>query len=143
MKKILAVGMLTSSLMFGAGASQAEQVITMQGLESAMAMIQKGFLRDNPAILKLGVESLKEKLVNINSFVIKKSVMDAENFDAEQYAHKEVKNITNLADQILQNFEAGDKAAARGMYDKTLSQCIFFISHEGSSFPTVQNPYFL
>jgi hypothetical protein len=124
MKKILAIGVLTTTLMFGAGVSKAEQVITMQGLESAMGMIQKGFLRDNPAIMKLGVESLKEKLVSINSFVIEKSVMDGENFDAKQYAQKEVKNITNLADKMLKDFESGDKASARETYDKTLSQCM-------------------
>lgn len=124
MKKILAIGVLTTTLMFGAGVSKAEQVITMQGLESAMGMIQKGFLRDNPAIMKLGVENLKEKLVSINSFVIEKSVMDGENFDAKQYAQKEVQNITNLADKMLKDFEAGDKGSARGTYDKTLSQCM-------------------
>ena len=124
MKKILAIGVLTTTLMFGAGVSKAEQVITMQGLESAMGMIQKGFLRDNPAIMKLGVESLKEKLVSINSFVIEKSVMDGENFDAKQYAQKEVKNITNLADKMLKDFESGDKASSRETYDKTLSQCM-------------------
>jgi len=124
MKKILAIGVLSTTLMFGANVSKAEQVITMQGLESAMGMIQKGFLRDNPAIMKLGVESLKEKLVSINSFVIEKSVMDGEKFDAKQYAQKEVQNITNLADKMLQDFEAGDKASARETYDKTLSQCM-------------------
>ncbi|MDM5271145.1 hypothetical protein PGH07_03060 [Sulfurovum sp. zt1-1] len=124
MKKILVIGVLSTTLMFGAGVSKAEQVITMQGLESAMGMIQKGFLRDNPAIMKLGVESLKEKLVSINSFVIEKSVMDGDNFDAKQYAQKEVKNITNLADKMLKDFEAGDKASARETYDKTLSQCM-------------------
>lgn len=110
--------------MFGANVSKAEQVITMQGLESAMGMIQKGFLRDNPAIMKLGVDSLKEKLVSINSFVIEKSVMDGENFDAKQYAQKEVQNITILADKMLKDFEEGDKASARETYDKTLSQCM-------------------
>ena len=124
MKKILAIGVLSTTLMFGANVSKAEQVITMQGLESAMGMIQKGFLRDNPTIMKLGVESLKEKLVSINSFVIEKSVMDGEKFDAKQYAQKEVQNITNLADKMLQDFEAGDKASARETYDKTLSQCM-------------------
>ncbi|HEO99410.1 MAG: hypothetical protein JW682_01395 [Campylobacterales bacterium] len=124
MKKILAIGVLTTTLMFGANVSKAEQVITMQGLESAMGMIQKGFLRDNPAIMKLGVDSLKEKLVSINSFVIEKSVMDGENFDAKQYAQKEVQNITILADKMLKDFEEGDKASARETYDKTLSQCM-------------------
>jgi hypothetical protein len=124
MKKILVVGMLASTLMFGQNVSKAEQVITMQGLESAMGMIQKGFLRDNASILKLGVDSLKEKLVDINSFVIKKSVTDGENFDAKQYASNEVKSITNLANQILKNFEEGNKAAARETYDKTLTQCM-------------------
>lgn len=123
MKKILAVGVLASSLVFGAGASKAEQIITMQSLESAMGMIQKGFLRDNNTILKMGVTSLKENLNNIHDFVIRKSVHD-ENFNAKAYADTEVNSMSKLADKILADFEAGKKSDARASYDKTLSRCI-------------------
>ena len=88
MKKMLAIGILASSLVFGAEVSKAEQIITMQGLEAAMGMIQKGFLRDNTAILKMGTQSLKENLNNINSFLIRSS---SEGFNAKEYASTEVK----------------------------------------------------
>ena len=123
MKKILVLGALASSLVFGAAASKAEQVITMQGLESAMGMMQKGFLRDNDAIMKMGVESLKENLNNIHNFVIKPSVMD-EKFNAKAYADTEVASMEKLADKVLAEFEAGNKSEARANYDKVLSRCI-------------------
>ncbi|HHH37500.1 MAG TPA: hypothetical protein ENK77_02665 [Epsilonproteobacteria bacterium] len=123
MKKLVAAGLLVSSLAFGAEYSKAEQVITMQTLESAMGMIQKGFLRDNGVIVKMGVTSLKENLNNIHNFVIRKSVLD-ENFNAKAYADTEAESMNKLADAILSNFETGKKAEARVSYDKTLSRCI-------------------
>lgn len=121
MKKMLTIGVLASSLAFGAGASKAEQIITMQGLESAMGMIQKGFLRDNAAILKMGTQSLKENLNNIDSFVISSSSVG---FNAKEYATTEASALKKLADEITQGFENGDKATARKKFDLTLSRCI-------------------
>lgn len=121
MKKMLAIGVLASSLVFGAEVSKAEQIITMQGLEAAMGMIQKGFLRDNTAILKMGTISLKENLHSINSFLIRSS---SEGFDAKEYASTEVKALNKLADEINTSFESGDKRTARKKFDQTLNQCI-------------------
>ena len=121
MKKMLAIGVLASSLVFGAGASKAEQVITMQGLEAAMGMIQKGFLRDNASILKMGTQSLKENLHNIDSFVIASS---SEGFNAKTYAITEVNALSKLAEETTQSFINGDKVTARKKFDQTLSRCI-------------------
>jgi hypothetical protein len=121
MKKMLVIGILASSLAFGAGASKAAQVITMQGLEAAMGMIQKGFLRDNASILKMGTQILKENLHNIDSFVIKSS---AEGFDPKTYAAVEVNALSKVAEEITQSFIDGDKATARTKFDQTLSRCI-------------------
>ncbi len=121
MKKMLAMGVLASSLVFGAGASKAEQVITMQGLEAAMGMIQKGFLRDNVSILKMGTQSLKENLHSIDSFVIESS---SEGFDPKTYATVEVNALSKVAEEITKSFIDGDKATARTKFDKTLSRCI-------------------
>ncbi len=123
MKKLVLAGMLASSLVMGAEFSKAEQVITMQSLESAMGMIQKAFLRDNVAMMQIGVQSLKENLNNIHNFVIKPSVMN-EGFDPKAYAGKEVTNLNKIADEILADFEGDKKADARAKYDTALSQCI-------------------
>ena len=120
-KKILAIVVLASSLVFSAEVSKAEQIITMQGLEAAMGMIQKGFLRDNTVILKMGTQSLKENLNNINSFLIRSS---SEGFNAKEYASTEVKALNNLADEVSKSFVNGDKGTARKKFDQALSQCI-------------------
>jgi len=121
MKKMLAIGVLASSLVFGAGASKAEQVITMQGLEAAMGMIQKGFLRDNAAILKMGTQSLKENLHSIDSFMIESS---SEGFNPKTYAITEVNALSKLTEETTKSFIDGDKAVARQKFDKILSRCI-------------------
>ena len=121
MKKMLVIGVLASSLAFGAGASKAAQVVTMQGLEAAMGMIQKGFLRDNVSILKMGTQSLKENLHSIDSFVIESS---SEGFDPKTYATVEVNALSKLAEETEKSFSSGDKATARTKFDKTLSRCI-------------------
>jgi len=121
MKKMLVIGVLASSLVFGAGTSKAAQVVTMQGLEAAMGMIQKGFLRDNAEILKMGTQILKENLHNIDSFVIESS---SEGFDPKTYAAVEVNALSKVAEEITKSFIDGDKATARTKFDKTLSRCI-------------------
>jgi len=121
MKKMLVIGVLASSLVFGAGESKAAQVVTMQGLEAAMGMIQKGFLRDNAEILKMGTQILKENLHNIDSFVIESS---SEGFDPKTYAAVEVNALSKVAEEITKSFVDGDKSIARAKYDKTLSRCI-------------------
>lgn len=123
MKKLLAIGVLASSLVMGGEFSKAEQVITMQGLESAMGMIQKAFLRDNVDMMKIGVQSLKENLKNIHNFVIKPSVMN-EGFNPRKYADEQVTSLDKLADNILADFEADKKADSRDKYDTALSQCM-------------------
>ena len=121
MKKMLVIGVLASSLVFGAGASKAAQVVTMQGLEAAMGMIQKGFLRDNASIVEMGTQILKENLHNIDSFVIESS---SEGFDPKTYAAVEVNALSKVAEEITKSFVDGDKSTARAKYDKTLSRCI-------------------
>ena len=77
MKKILALCVLVTSLAFSQkAADDVERILTMHGLESAMSMIEKGFLRNNVTIVKLGTENLKVNLKNIHSFLIEPSAED-------------------------------------------------------------------
>lgn len=124
MKKILALCVLLSSLAFSQkAADDVERILTMHGLESAMSMVEKGFLRNNVTIVKLGTENLKVNLKNINSFLIEPSAKD-KNFNAQTYAATESAAIAKLADEILANFEAGKNDDARASFDKTLSRCL-------------------
>ncbi len=124
MKKILAFCVVVSSLAFSQkAADDVERILTMHGLESAMGMVEKGFLRNNATIVKLGTENLKVNLKNIDSFLIEPSEKD-KNFNAKTYATTESAAIAKLADEILANFEAGKNDDARASFDKTLSRCL-------------------
>lgn len=62
MKKVLLGCMLLSSLAFSEIKSDPVNVMTMRGYESAMVMIEKGFLRNNLNMVKLGTKNLKKIL---------------------------------------------------------------------------------
>ncbi len=121
MKKVLLGCMLLSSLAFSEIKSDPANVMTMRGYESAMVMIEKGFLRNNLNMVKLGTKNLKKNLKMIDSFIIES---DEKDFNPQEYAHNEATAIDRLADEILTNFEAGKKDAARTAYGKTLSRCL-------------------
>lgn len=124
MKKILGVCVLLSSLAFSESeemGSNPEHVMTMRGLESAMGMIERGFLRNNGNMVKLGTNNLKKNLRTVDSFIIESKEKD---FNPQAYAHNEATAIENAANEILANFEAGKNDAARTAFDKTLSRCL-------------------
>lgn len=121
MKKILAIGLIASSLLMAETITKAEQMVTMQKLESAMEMIQKGFFRDNAQFVKFGSQGLKEGLTNVNSFMIDESKVG---FDAKQYVANEVKLMNMLVDDIIFEFEHGNKVQARFLFDRTLGRCM-------------------
>ena len=121
MKKLLLVGAVLSSMLMAETITKAEQIVTMQKLESAMEMIQKGFFRDNASFVKYGSQSLKESLSNVNSFMIDESKVG---FDAKQYVANEVKLMNMLVDDIIFEFEHGNKVQARFLFDRTLGRCI-------------------
>lgn len=120
MKKILLSCVLMASLSVGQDVKRAE---VMHNLENAMSTVQKGFLRNNKAIVKLGTDNLKANLKNIDSFVIKGETGD-KHFNPKKYAHTESEAIANLADDIIQNFEDGKNNEAREAFNKTLSRCL-------------------
>lgn len=121
MKKVLLGCILLSSLAFSEMKSDPVSVMTMRGYESAMAMIEKGFLRNNLNMVKLGTTNLKKNSKMIDSFIIKS---DEKNFDPKIYASKEADAIEILAQEILTNFESGKNDAARKAFDKTLTRCL-------------------
>ncbi len=121
MKKVLIGCMLLSSFAFSDMKSDPVSVMTMRGYESAMARIEKGFLRNNLNMVKLGANNLKQNSKMIDSFMIES---DSKDFDAKAYASKEASALEDLANQILTKFEAGDNDGARKAFDKTLTRCL-------------------
>jgi len=121
MKKVLVGCLLLSSLAFSEMKSDPVSVMTMRGYESAMGKIEKGFLRNNLNMVKLGVNNLKKNSKMIDSFIIES---DDKSFDPKAYASKEAVAIEELANEILTNFESGNNDAARKAFDKTLTRCL-------------------
>ncbi|MEA2046807.1 MAG: hypothetical protein U9O64_00010 [Campylobacterota bacterium] len=121
MKKVLLGCLLVSSFAFSEMKSNPEHVQTMRGLESAMGLIERGFLRNNANMVKRGTNNLKHKLSNIDSFIIESKEKD---FNPQAYAQNEATAIRNAADEIAKNFSEGKNDAARAAFDKTLSRCL-------------------
>jgi len=122
MKKIVLMSILVSGVLFAEGAEKANRIKTMQSLEASMATIQKGFLYNNKDVVGTGITKLKEKLKNIDSFVIKNE--KDESFNAQAYATTETEAITKLADKMETAYNGGKKDEALTTYTKTLSRCM-------------------
>lgn len=121
MKKVLLGCILISSLAFSEMKSNPEHVQAMRGFESAMGLIERGFLRNNGNMVKRGANNLKQQLGTIDSFIVES---DEKDFNPQAYAHNEATAIKKLADEIITNFQAGKNDAAKAAFDKTLSRCL-------------------
>ena len=122
MKKSLLVSVLASSLLFGVEYVQPDRMKNMQEMETAMSVIQKGFLYDNVNVVKNGVKDLKDRVAHTESF-IKPGVSD-KGINNLVYAKKQTESISRLADDILEAFEKGDKYNAANGYLMVLSKCL-------------------
>lgn len=129
MKRVILSLILSSTIIFAQSSAEAhaERVKTMQDLESAMSFMQKGFLYNNESMIKKGVMDFKDKLRNIDSFVI-----DVDNqgedrhnrFNPRAYANIETKVISKLADGIIDNFKSGNRDESVKYFHKTLDRCL-------------------
>ena len=121
MKKIFLVSILLGSTMLMANSS-VEIKKTMQSLEVSMAFIQKGFLYNHRGRIEKGIDTLREALKNIDSFVIEndKSVK----FNAKEYAVTETKALDLMASRILEGFDKGKKEAVLVDFQQMLNRCI-------------------
>ena len=121
MKKLLLISILlgTTVLM---GESSAKMQKTMQNLEVSMAFIQKGFLYNHRGRIQKGIESLREELKNIDSFVIKNN--KDEKFNAQAYAVNETKALDLMASRILEGFDKGQKESVLLDFQQMLNRCV-------------------
>ncbi len=129
MKRVLLALILSSSITFAQSDAekQTERVQTMQDLESAMSFMQKGFLYNNEGMIKKGVMDFKDKLRNIDSFVIdveNKGEDRSNRFNPRAYASVETKAIAKLVDGVMDNFKKGDRDESIKYFHKTLDRCL-------------------
>jgi len=122
MKKILMMSIIASGLLFAEGVVDRENIKIMQELEIATATIQKGFFYNNKAVVANGVKDMKKLSENIEAFEIHNN--DKKDFDAKKYAIDEAKSIATLADNLLKQFEEGQKDESTRTYSTILNKCI-------------------
>ncbi len=129
MRKVLLSLLLSGAVVYASSPAEtkAKRIQTMQDLEVAMSFMQKGFLYNNESMVKKGVMDFKDKLRDIDSFVI-----DVENkgedrhnrFNPRTYASVETKAISKLADGIIDNFKPGTKDESIKFFNQTLDRCL-------------------
>jgi len=121
MKKIFLVSILLGSTMLMANSS-VEIKKTMQSLEVSMAFIQKGFLYNHRGRIEKGIDTLREALKNIDSFVIEndKNIK----FNAKEYAVTETKALDLMASRILDGFDKGKKEEVLVDFQQMLNRCV-------------------
>jgi len=95
---------------------------TMQSLEVSMAFIQKGFLYNHRGRIEKGIDTLREALKNIDSFVIEndKNIK----FNAKEYAVTETKALDLMASRILDGFDKGKKEEVLVDFQQMLNRCV-------------------
>ena len=122
MKKILLAVVLLSGLSFGQEHFNPDRMKNMQEMETALATIQKGFLYNNIIVVKNGVKDLKMTTMHTESFI--KEGVNKEGVNTLAFAKTQAKDITDLADKIVDTFEKGDRYNAANNYLQILSKCL-------------------
>jgi len=107
--------------------TQAERISDMQKMAQAMQDIQTGFFYNNLDIVKDGVKTLKETIVNV---VPTKSELNTKDIYEKWFnnnikmSNKIKKKIKKKAEDIEEHFEDGDPSQALQAYSKISQQCL-------------------
>ncbi|CAA6800463.1 MAG: Unknown protein [uncultured Sulfurovum sp.] len=122
MKKVLLMSIMATSFMFAEGVVDRENMKVMQDLETAVAVIQKGFFYNNEGTVANGVNDVKALMKNIDAFKIQNE--DDLKFDSHKYAKDESESISKMADTLLNQFKGNKKDDATRTYSTILNKCI-------------------
>ncbi len=127
MKKLLLIPafmMATTSLN---AYTQAQRVLDMQKMAQAMQDIQTGFFYNNLDIVKDGVKTLKETIVNVvptESEINTKDIYEKWFNNNIKMSNKIKKKIKQKAEDIEERFADGDPVEALQAYNKITQQCL-------------------
>lgn len=112
----------TSSILF---AQNADQQKTMQEMEVSLAVIQRGFLYNDPLLVNGGVQSLQKQVAHIEPpSKSDEEVFGKGNTYSHKYAAKQKDKIIALTNALIEDFKKGEKYAAMSKYKDTLKQCL-------------------
>ena len=127
MKKLLLIPAIMLTVTTANAYTQAERILDMQKLAQSMQDIQTGFFYNNLDIVKAGVKTLKETIVNISE--THSEITDSDVY--EKWLRKNVKmsnkikkKIIRKAEDIEERFTDGDPKQALQAYNKIGEQCL-------------------
>ena len=126
MKKILLALVFVSGALYAQEAASVNLKKNMQEMETALAVIQRGFLYNDDTLVKGGIKSLQDRVKLIEPPVNKNEELlgGKENTYSHKYAKKEAAKISKLSGEIWKYYERGEKYSAINKYKDTLKQCL-------------------
>jgi len=127
MKRLLLIGIITTTVTYAGGYTQADRIVDMQKMAQAMQDIQSGFFYNNNDIVKDGVKALKETIIKvrpIDSEVNTKDIYEKWMNNSLKMTNKIQKKITQKATDIEDRFKTGDAVQALQAYSKITQQCM-------------------
>ena len=127
MKRLLLVPVITTTLSFANGYTQADRILDMQKMAKAMESIQTGFFYNNLDIVKEGTKVLKETIIKvraIDSEVNNKDIYEKWINNNLKMTNKIRKKIIQKAEDIEDRFSSGDAVQALQAYSKITQQCM-------------------
>lgn len=125
MKKYIAAAVLLSSLLFAENVEQVDMKKNMQEMEVALAVIQRGFLYNDPVLVEGGVKNLQARVKHIEPPSREdEKLLGKGNTYSYKYAKKQSNKIAVLSEEILTHFNKGEKYTAMNRYKETLKQCL-------------------
>ncbi|SFV62079.1 hypothetical protein MNB_SV-6-354 [hydrothermal vent metagenome] len=125
MKKILILVAISSSVLFAESEATVNQKAIMQDMEVSLAVIQKGFLYNDGALVKGGVASLQKSVKHIEPpSKADEEILGKGNTYSYKYAKRQSARISMLSQDILDSYEKGENYSAMNKYKETLKQCL-------------------
>ncbi len=125
MKKYLLILALFGTALFAEDAPKVDMKKNMQEMEVALAVIQRGFLYNDPVLVEGGVKNLQARVKHIEPPSKEDEVLLGKgNTYSYKYAKKQAAKISVLSEEILTHFNMGEKYSAMNRYKETLKQCL-------------------
>jgi|LGVF01.1.fsa_nt_gb cytochrome c556 len=122
MKKMILLPLLVIGMIQAADTDGVNRIQTMQNLEQGLSTIQKGLMYNSGSILLKGVDEIKNNAKDINAFDIKNE--KGTQFNAKEFAERESKAISQLADEMKSAYYKGDQNRALDTYRRLQNQCL-------------------
>ncbi|WP_324171082.1 cytochrome C [Sulfurimonas sp.] len=125
--RIIALLILSSTIILASTYTKADRIKDMQIMEKAMSTISTGILYNNPDIVKEGAISLSDAIRRVKPPIeveTEKDPMARYMNNRVTFSYKIVRNIDKKVKTILERFKAGDSRAASQAHAKIMKQCI-------------------